>query len=263
MPNLSEKTYMIEKGIAMKINLQKKERCYLSQFGQDGIIEAVFDLIKPTNKFFVEFGSAGSACGGNTAYLRLFGFDGLLMDRSPIPYNDVTAKKIFDVKIHFVNAENINSLLKSYSVPEEMDFLSIDIDGNDYWVWKTIEYKPRVVCIEANYSIPYDRNIVQSYIPDDTWNGSSRFGASFKALFTLARQKKYSLVAVSGCDMIFIRDDSIPPDIEIEGINDLAFFCDKESYNNLAKDTYEREKHMEWDRWVELDDNPNSETMED
>ena len=229
----------------------------MSQFGQDGIIEAIFDIIKPLNKYFVEFGSAGGTYGGNTAYLRLFGFDGLLIDNSDIPYGNNKSKRIFDVKIHTITAENINSILKQYNVPYWFDFLSIDIDGNDYWVWKSLKYEPRVVCIEANYTIQYYLNIVQSYSPDYVWDGSSKFGASFKALYDLGNKKGYCLVAVTGCDMIFVRKDMIPANVIIEGIDDLEYFCNKEPYNKLAEETIKIEDHLSWDKWMKLGEDHN------
>jgi hypothetical protein len=69
----------------MDLNLFQKH--ILSQWGQDGVIEKIFETIGTTNKFFVEFGSSGNDAGmGNTAYLRRSGFDGLLMDGSDRPY---------------------------------------------------------------------------------------------------------------------------------------------------------------------------------
>ena len=71
----------------MNINFEDYKKKVLSQFGQDGVIEKIFEVIKPLNKFFVEFGSNGTDEGqGNTAYMRRYGFDGLLMDGSELPY---------------------------------------------------------------------------------------------------------------------------------------------------------------------------------
>ena len=98
----------------MDLNLYQKR--VLSQWGQDGVLEKIFDTIGTTNKYFVEFGSSGNDSGmGNTAYLRRRGFNGLLMDGSERPYNaDVNDKK-YEVKIEMVSASNINGLFNENS----------------------------------------------------------------------------------------------------------------------------------------------------
>ena len=134
----------------MDLNLYQKK--VLSQWGQDGVLEAIFDKIETTNKYFVEFGSSGNDVGmGNTAYLRRRGFHGLLMDGSETPYGSHVRDRHYKVETEFISASNINFLFKKYNVPTEFDFLSIDIDGQDFHVWNAIkDYNPRVVSIEIN-----------------------------------------------------------------------------------------------------------------
>jgi hypothetical protein len=122
-----------------------------------GIIEKIFDLIGPKTKYFVEFGSNGSRQGGgNTPYLReRYGFTGLLMDGSDDPYG-IKKQKDYEVKIEFIKAETINEMFDKYNVPDEFDFLSVDIDGEDYWVLQSInfeKYKPRVISVECNWKL--------------------------------------------------------------------------------------------------------------
>ena len=105
---------------------------------------------------------------GNTAYLRRRGFNGLLMDGSERPYENYINDKKYDVKIEFITSSNINELFKKYDVPNDFDFLSIDIDGQDFHVWnKLINYSPRVVSIEMNYHIAAGIDKVM-YL-DDNW----------------------------------------------------------------------------------------------
>ncbi len=130
-------------------NINLFEHKVYSQNGEDGIIMMIFRKIGTTNKFCVELGVGdGSEC--NTRYLiEKKGFKYLHIDAGNYP------KKYTDIKKEFITAENINDLFKKYNVPEEFDLLSIDIDYNTYWVWKALEgYKPRVVVIEYNSSIP-------------------------------------------------------------------------------------------------------------
>lgn len=207
-----------------KINLNNYHKQILSQQGQDGILEKIFECIGTTNKYFVEFGSSGNDEGqGNTAHLRSFGFDGLLMDATQNPYGFQHVNQKYPVKIHFVTASNINELFKKYNVPSSFDLLSIDIDGQDFYVWKNLDdyYKPRVVIIETNYQISPEIDYVMNY--DENHNHTDIMsGASLLAFKNLGQYKNYSLVANSGADAIFIRNDILSNlTFEFENTNDV------------------------------------------
>ena len=150
-------------------------------------------MIGATNKYFVEFGvEDGMEC--NTRYLsKKRGWQGLLMDGS----NENTS-----INLHkeFITAENIEELFKKYAVPAEFDLLSIDIDGNDYWVWKAIErYKPRVVIIEYNACFPWEESKAIPYEPAFMWEKTDYYGATLRALVKLGNAKGYTLVATDRC----------------------------------------------------------------
>lgn len=172
------------------------EKRVSSQFGEDGIIEKIFEVIGTTNKFYLEFGSTGE--DDNTTNLRnAHGFTGVLWGN----FNNV-----------FVTAENVCNLCKEYNVPSEFDFMSIDIDGNDWYIWREISkcVKPRVVCIEYNGEFLPDDDKLIVYDPWFKWDMRTRyFGASLKALFILGRYLGYNLVCCNntGNNAFFIRDD--------------------------------------------------------
>ena len=193
------------------IDLNDYQRRVLSQWGQDGVLEKIFDTIGTTNKYFVEFGSSGNDSGmGNTAYMRRRGFNGLLMDGSERPYNKDINDKRYDVMIEFIKPSNINQLFKKYNVPIEFDFLSIDIDGQDFHVWNMLKnYSPRVVSIEMNYHIEAGRDKVMPYDDNWVWKGDDMSGSSVTALKKLGNKKGYSLVATCMSDAIFVRNDLI------------------------------------------------------
>ena len=213
------------------INLHE-ERIY-SQNGEDGIIRYIFSQIGTTNKFCVEFG-VGNGFECNTIYLlEKNNWTGLMMDYGAdqqIKWNKVAkkawdnrklglsknlkkyvtfTKKItsrakrstnfhFDIKNERVTAENIQNLFQKFNVPKNFDLLSIDIDFNDYWVWKSIvDYSPRVVVIEYNSSISPTESRTVPYDPDAVWDGTNYFGASLLALYNLGKKKGYTLL---GCD---------------------------------------------------------------
>lgn len=199
-----------------------------SQFDQDGILEYIFNLIGVTNKYFVEFGSNGFIYSfGNTSYLReKFNMDGLLMDGSEHPYGKNRGKKPdFERKIEFIKAENINELFDKHSVPQSFDFLSIDIDGEDYHVMNAInldKFKPRVICIETNWHIPPPIKVVQHHNPNHVWKGDANYGCSPQAMLELLNNKGYTVVAYTGPDLIAIdRNILKEKDVTFEKQDDL------------------------------------------
>lgn len=185
-------------------DLLRYERKIYSQNGEDGILEAIFTLLGVTNRFFVEFGVRdGRQC--NTAYLsRKKKWNGLMMD-----IDAGVSPSGIPIHKEFVNAENVEALFKKYSVPKQFDLLSIDIDGNDYWVWRAIQhFEPRVVAIEYNGSVPVEQAKTIPYDPNFRWPGTTYYGASLHALVKLARQKRYTLINCdsSGTNAFFVQD---------------------------------------------------------
>lgn len=181
------------------------ERKFHSQNWEDGIIEAIFAAIGTTNRYFVEFGvEDGTVC--NSRRLLELGWTGLQMDGREAGSDPVR-------KQEFIRAENINDLFRKYSVPAEFDLLSIDIDGNDYWVWKAIAgYRPRVVVMEYNSSVPASESRTVPYDTDFRWDGTEYFGASLLALAKLGREKGYTLVGCdsNGINAFFVQDALVP-----------------------------------------------------
>ncbi|HII29760.1 hypothetical protein COT48_04890 [Candidatus Woesearchaeota archaeon CG08_land_8_20_14_0_20_47_9] len=144
-----------------------------SQNGEDGLIQYIFSRIGICNYRFVEFGvQTGEEC--NTRNLSWnFGWSGLLMDaekgyvkEAKTNYRDYPKVSIVD---SFITKDNINKTLSDNGFKGEIDLLSIDIDGNDYWVWQEISIiDPRVVVIEYNASlglrsltVKYDESFVR------------------------------------------------------------------------------------------------------
>ena len=97
-------------------------------------------------------------------------------------------------------------------MPDQFDLLSIDIDGNDFWVWQRIEARPRVVLIEYNASVPPNERLSIAYDPKFTCGGSDYFGASLLALKELGRRKGYTLVYCerAGVNAFFVANELLP-----------------------------------------------------
>jgi hypothetical protein len=187
-----------------------------SQNDEDGIIAEIFRRIGTTSRTFVEFGvETGVEC--TTARLLVEGWRGLWIEsnagsaaairRDFAPFIDGGKLRLQESR---VTAENINALIGQGGISGEIDLISIDIDGNDYWVWKAIDVvNPRVVVIEYNATLRPPMALVVPYRADAQWDGSNHYGASLEALVRLAAAKNYRLVgcSVAGVNAFFVRAD--------------------------------------------------------
>lgn len=205
--------------------LARYEYSWLSQNGEDGIIRYLFDEIGYESRWFVEFGFGAVQCNS----LRLLvheGFNGLLMDGSSENvdfFNHVAKKRGFErakAVQAFITRENLQQLVVDNGVPHDIDLLSLDVDGNDYWFWEELEcVSPRVVCIEYNAGLGPDLCVTVPYDP-----GFERYskhpsgffhGASLAALEKLGRHKGYYLIGCdsTGTNAFFLRDEIRVPNV--------------------------------------------------
>ena len=186
-----------------------------SQHDEDGIIQEIFRRIGTSARSFVEFGvETGVEC--NTAKLLIEGWRGLWIEANAQSCKGISS--IFEAFLKdrrltlqqsLVTAENINRLIESGGL-KDIDLLSIDIDFNDYWVWKAIDVvSPRVVVIEYNAGLPPPLSVTVPYQPNRSADGTNFFGASLAALVRLGQAKGYRIVGcnISGSNAFFVRDD--------------------------------------------------------
>lgn len=213
IPPLSSKEQKKHTGI------NRYESSLHSQNGEDGIIRYIFSVIGFESRYFVEFGFGAHQC--NSLRLLLHeSFEGLLMDGSEEQCRifNLSCKKMQLNSVLAVNAfidvTNLQKLIVLNDVPDQIDFLSIDVDGNDYWLWEILDcINPRVVCIEYNSGIGPDYSWSTPYSADFerfSAHPSGFFaGASLKALESLGQRKGYRLVACdsTGTNAFFIRKD--------------------------------------------------------
>jgi hypothetical protein len=177
--------------------MYKYENRVYSQNAEDGITKFILSMI-PHKNYFVECGvETGEQC--NCRILKEMGWQGLMMDCDGDGAN---------IKKEFVTAENIVSLFQKYHVPFEAGVLSIDIDANDFWVWKAlpVDYQFDLAIIEYNSSLGWKESLVMPYQSDYRWDGTDYFGASIAALEKLGRQKGYILIYAerSGNNLFFL-----------------------------------------------------------
>ncbi len=184
-----------------------------SQNGEDGILLYLFSLLGTTNKRSVELG-AGNGTSCNTANLIInHGWTALLVDGSEAEVEE--GRRFYsehpDTTGHppaFVHAwltkENVNEVVGGAGFRGEVDLLSLDIDGNDYWVWDALDcISPRVVVLEYRTVWGAERAVTVPYRPDfvgeHVAGGFDYAGASLPAFVKLGKRKGYRLV---GCERL-------------------------------------------------------------
>lgn len=197
------------------IGLIKYHEKIYSQYYEDGMIrEALESVGVIENGFFVDVGSWDGVYLSNTFYLiERFKFNGICIESNTERHNQALENlKKFNVKCinTLISIEEDNSLdfiLQKNDCPKEFDLLSIDIDGIDWWIWKSLEnFSPKVVIMEYNANhnncsiINYDKNY-------EHINNINYYGATPPALKLLADYKNYDLVGMNKLNMIFIRKD--------------------------------------------------------
>lgn len=222
--DLSEQDFL-KKKTNERQGLETCEYSLYSQNGEDGIIRYLFSEIGASSRMFLEFGFGVTENNGLRLVLEE-GWSGVFVDGSGASvraFNKAIKKKgIANVKAiqQFLDLENLRPTILESGLPEQIDMLSIDVDGNDYWFWKEITcLKPLVVVIEYNASLGPELSLTVPYDPLFDRKGKHRsgfyHGASLTALVRLAHKKAYALVGCDskGVNAFFVRRDCLPPSI--------------------------------------------------
>jgi len=200
-------------GAALERLRQFEER-WSSQNGEDGIFREVFGRIAVERRYLVEIGAGDGSESNGGMLIERFGWQALLIEG-----NSERAERLRrrheqrpNVHIHeeFVQPASVVRAFELHQVPCEFDLLSIDIDGNDYWIWEALSrWRPRLVVAEYNAGKGQATDWVMPFTPDHQWDGSSNFGASLTAFHRLAGQLGYTLIGTesAGVNAFFIRSD--------------------------------------------------------
>lgn len=221
-----------------------------SQWGEDGIIEYLVSHADIPNRVFVEFGVQDYSEANTRFLLKRRNWKGLVLDSSVANVRKIrrdTISEMFDVTsvAATVTAENINGLLSAAGLQGDIGLLSVDIDGNDYWVWRAIDViSPRIVVCEYNsvfgnehaITVPYDSGFDRVA----AHHSKLFFGASLPALRQLAEEKGYAFVGcnTSGVNAFFVRRDCVAP---FARLTDTAQFVEssfRESRDRDGRNTF-------------------------
>jgi hypothetical protein len=192
-----------------------------SQSGEDGIIEEIFNRIGTRHSICVEFGAWDGIHFSNTFNLwHNKNWKAILIEGDAEKYKQLVENvkdfphvRALNVWIENTGKNSLDNILQRESLPEDFDLLSIDIDGDDYYVFESLKiFKPRLILIEFNHTIPLPLEIVQG--------PGEYFGASAMSLYKLAQSKGYKLCAITSGNLFFIRNDEYEklniPHLEIE-----------------------------------------------
>ena len=253
--------------ISKPIKLNKDNNFNISKFGikiysqneEDGIILYILKHIGVKTKKFIEIGSESGLECNTTNILKYFNWSGVqiegnkdLHDKAKIQLKKILREKIKNVKLVnlLVTKENINKIIKK-NLKKEVDLLSIDIDGNDFWIWKEIKcINPRLVVIEYNSFFGSRISCTIPYNPKFIWNHKNKksyYGASLKALEKLGKKKKYTLVGVdkNGVNAFFVRND-LAKKINLKLKNSEDVFVDnKREVRNISDYTIWRKRALD------------------
>ena len=202
--------------------IQDIEFKIFSQFGDDGIIQFLIDKLEIDYEYqnFIEFGVENYS-EANTKFLLLNNnWSGLILDSSNENIENIKKNNFFwkfelEAIKSFITKENINSIIKNSKInKKKIGILSIDIDGNDYWVWKEINViDPLIVIIEYNSTFGFEKKISIPYKQDfersKAHHSNLYWGASIEALKFLAKQKGYKFLTTNsaGNNAYFIKEN--------------------------------------------------------
>jgi len=198
-----------------------------SQNGEDGILQKLVKSIQIKNKTFIEFG-VEEFVESNLRFLMMkdnwcgFVIDGSSHNLKKLRNHPFYWKHQLEAECAFITKDNINELLSRSKFDEDIGILSIDIDGNDYYVLEAISsVKPRILVCEYNAVFGPARKISVPYRPDFVRTRAHYsnlfFGASLAAMTHIANNKGFSLVGVNSasCNAFFVRNDVLNDKLEV------------------------------------------------
>lgn len=180
---------------------------YCSQFGEDGIIEAIFARIGETNRWLCECRAGDGLFFSNSRKLIEAGWSAVLIEADSKQWETGAHRYLGNPRVYPFLAELnertgfdeiLNSVTREAAPPKDLDLLVCDVDGPDYWlICQMLEYHPRVLMVE------YDPNAEPDFIPEP--NGPGQAGLA--AIIKLGCGKLYTPICRTYCNVIFVRND--------------------------------------------------------
>ncbi len=188
-------------------DLLAKARNTYSQNGEDGVINTIFSIIGTTNKFCCEFGAWDGLHLSNTRLLIEKGWGALLIESDKERHDQLVKNFARNKKVKSLNVlvddegNSLSNLFKRTQSPKNFDFISIDIDGLDYYVLKSMDVSPRLICIEVNAG---HSPLATKLLPKNV--AKNNVGQPLGAFTELMAKMNYRLLAYTG-NAFFLRND--------------------------------------------------------
>jgi hypothetical protein len=196
------------------LNLYKK-RVY-SQDGEDGMIEKFFSTLNIEKGWYCEFGATDGNMVPNTRCLRERDWKGILIEGNPQffyqlnkNFGDNPNIDVFEKYVSCEKGEMLDEIIAQTKAPRDLDLLSIDVDGNDLWIWDSLnEYLPKLVIVEYNSNFPTESSLTIPYNKDHRHDDDDFFGATPGAFNKVAEKKGYHLIGYTEClNLFYCRED--------------------------------------------------------
>ena len=180
-----------------------------SQYGEEGIIGKILDELKIKTGTFLEFGAGDGITLSNTRFLAEIGWQGLCIEadegsflKLKKSHENFPLVETMHCAVAVRGENSIDNLLQKTDLPIDLDFASIDIDGNDYQIWESmVNYRPKIVLLESNFTFPFNLAFVQKE--------NRNIGSSALAMYLLGLTKGYTFVCYNFINCFFVRNDFI------------------------------------------------------
>jgi hypothetical protein len=211
------------------INLLDYRKNITSHHGENGMILTLIDKLNLKNGLALEVGAYDGVVRSNICPLRDMEWNLLYIEgdndnykqlkENMINYSNVICECSF---INLIEGTRLDDIIRKHWSDKEVDIISLDIDGNDYWIWESMEINPRLMIIEFNRDL--GESVAMKYKEGFKYVGGKVWGSSALALTKLAKKKGYDLIGIRKDTLFFIKKE----------LNQGAFFI----YNPKMAATY-------------------------
>lgn len=184
-----------------------------SEHGEDGVIKRIFEIIGTESRSCVDLGALNGVHGSNVWQLiKKEGWNGVLIEADQTyfeklqqEFSGMSGVECMNAFVSFEGSQSLDNLLATTALPTHFDLFSLDVDGNEYHLWNSLQqYRPRVMVVEFNPTIPNDVTFIQ---PRDM---KVFQGSSLRAFVELGKRKGYELVAANETNAFFVERDLFP-----------------------------------------------------
>jgi hypothetical protein len=218
-----------------------------SMLDEQPIVARRLERLNPSHRFCVDIGASDGTSMSNSCALYLEGWAGLAVEADAVKFSKLArayaALPAVGLARCKVTPLNARALLEGHGVPEDFGFLSLDIDGYDYFVLRDVlsRFRPRLVCVEINENIPPPLKFTVTFDPGYAWAADHFFGQSISQVSLLCHEFRYSLVELHYNNAFLVPDE----------INPFPSLTAEEAYATGYRDRPDRKAKFPWNAPME------------